>query len=268
MNDPHVVALIYTVQHGNSVSYENASLLSYGDSPEFCLTVDNKTARFELKKHYAEKDEAREVIEQFIQHWEFEAAIRRGPSSFSLRYEGAEIVDRSPSPGTSRSGTIRLRTEGHLLRNIFASAKPTYNVPNYPPPPSGGIVAPDDPDVKSMYDRYVNHRLGKEPLLAMAYFCLTVLECKSKGQRSGKRKVAGQHYHIDEEVLDKIGNLTANKGDLSVARKRGSSIDPLSGQDKKFLKKAVQEMIYRAAEVAADDSQCLPQITMTDLPRL
>ena len=44
MNDPHVVALIYTVEHGNSVSYENAGPLRFGGSPEFDLTVEDDRA--------------------------------------------------------------------------------------------------------------------------------------------------------------------------------------------------------------------------------
>ena len=61
MNDPHVVALIYTVEHGDLVSYEKAGPLRYCGSPEFNLTVEDKIARFEFKKHYADKDEAREA---------------------------------------------------------------------------------------------------------------------------------------------------------------------------------------------------------------
>ena len=52
MNDPKVVALNYTVEHGNVVSYENAAPLRDCESPEFDLTVDNNIAQFELKKRY------------------------------------------------------------------------------------------------------------------------------------------------------------------------------------------------------------------------
>ena len=98
MNDPQVVALIYTVEHGNSVSYENAGPLRYCQSPEFDLTVEDKIARFEFKKFYADKDKAIEAIEPFIRYWEFEASMRFGPNRFGLRYTGAEIVDRNPTP--------------------------------------------------------------------------------------------------------------------------------------------------------------------------
>ena len=65
MNDPKVVALIYTVEHRNSVSYKDAAPLRYCQSPEFDLTVEDKVARFEFKKFYADEDEARKATEPF-----------------------------------------------------------------------------------------------------------------------------------------------------------------------------------------------------------
>ena len=62
MNDPQVVALIYRVEHRNSVSYKDAAPLRFSQSPEFDLTVEDKIARFEFKKFYADEDEAREAI--------------------------------------------------------------------------------------------------------------------------------------------------------------------------------------------------------------
>ena len=84
MNDPRVVALIYRVEHRNSVSYKDAAPLRYCQSPEFDLTVEDKIARFEFKKFYADKDEAIEAIEPFIQHWEFEASMRFGPGKLRV----------------------------------------------------------------------------------------------------------------------------------------------------------------------------------------
>ena len=122
MNDPHVVALIYTVDHGDSVSYEDAGPLHYSGSPEFDLTVENKVARFEFKKHYADADEAREAIEPFIQHWESETTVLLGPNSFRLRYKEAEIVDRNPSLPEHRSGPMEVRVEAVIEVDLSVSA--------------------------------------------------------------------------------------------------------------------------------------------------
>ena len=260
MNDPQVVALIYTVEHGDSVSYENAGPLCNCGSPEFDLAVDNRIARFEFKKHYADKDEALEAIEPFIQHWEFEAALRRGPSSFSLRYKEAEIVDRNPSPPERTSGPIELRAEAVIELDLSVSAKITHVLPQYPPPPAGGSVDTDEPYVVMMRRRYEQYRLGRAKQPEMAYFCVTVLE-KKYGDLSAAAKECG----ISRNVLKEIKKLSSNKGGKD-SRKAEGFDDDFTRQEKRFLNLALPEIIIRAAQVAADDSQRLPQITMADLP--
>ena len=274
MNDPHLAALIYTVNHGSSISYENACPLSYDEHPEFHLTVDNKIARFEFKKHYADTDEARNAIreiEAFVQHWEFDAALRRGPNSFSLHYEGVEMVDRNPSPSTPTSGTTKFIREPHLLGGLSVKAILTLVEPHYPSPPPVDSVEPDDPDVKSMYDRYVNHESGGELLPSFAYFCLTMLEYEFRVQGHKDvelRKKVAEKYHISRKVLSKIADLSA-RGDPSVARKiTKSGFIPLAKEEEKFLKKAAREIICRAAQVANDEDQPLCQITKACLPKL
>ena len=67
MNDPHVAALIYRVEHGDGVTWNRAEPLVDPETPEeFRLQVKDKRARFELKVHYAKESEARKAIENFI----------------------------------------------------------------------------------------------------------------------------------------------------------------------------------------------------------
>ena len=260
MNDPHVVALIYRVEHGKSVDYEEASPLSYDDDPRFHLTVEDNSARFELKEHYADVGEAREAIEPFIQHWEFETGVRWGPNSFSLLYTNAEIIDRNPSP--SEPGTRRVKVGGHVLRNVIAEASIRLGHPHYPPPPAGDSVDPNDDYVVKMKRRYDQYRLGRAKQPDVAYFCVTVLEVKY-GSLSAAAKACG----ISRNVLKEIKKLSSNKGGED-SRKAEGFDDEFTRQEKRFLNRALKEVIIRAAQVAADDSQILPQITMADLPKL
>ena len=262
MNDPQVDALIYTVEHGNSVSYENADPLRNFKTPEFDLTVEDNIARFEFKKFYADKDEAIEAIEPFIQHWEFEAALRRGPSSFSLRYKEAEIVDRNPSPPERTSGPIELRAEAVINLDVSVSANITQVLPQYPPPPVSGMVYPDDDYVAIMKRRFDQYRLRRAKLPEMAYFCVTVLEDKYGGRPAAAKKCG-----ISKDVLDTIGRLSATKGGDD-ARKAAGADEEFTRREKRFLKEAIEEIIIRAAQVAFDDRQSLPRITMADLPSL
>ena len=99
----------------------------------------------------------------------------------------------------------------------------------------------------------------------MAYFCLTVLEYKFKGKNGKKaRDEAAEKYSIHEDVLGKIGDLSAKGGPIG---RKGGTVS-LTEREKRWLKESVKKIIYRAAQVAADDSQRQPQITMADLPSL
>ena len=200
MNDPQVVALIYTIEHGNSVSYENAGPLHYSDSPEFDLTVEDKTARFEFKKHYADAEKAREAIELFIQQWEFETGIRWGPNSFSLNFKEAEIVDRNPSPPETSSGPLQVRAKVVIGGNFSANARITRGMPHYPSPPAGGSVDLDDSCVVKMQSKYEKYCLGRVEQPAMAYFCMDALEEKY-GDLSAAAKACGISRGVLKEIV-------------------------------------------------------------------
>ena len=260
MNDPQVVALIYTVEHGNSVSYENAAPLQCRDSPEFDLTVEDNIVRFKLKKFYADEDDARAAVEPFIRHWEFVSEMRRGPGSFRLRYINPEMIDRNPPP--PEPGVQHLKASVHLGGILSVKAELTVLQTHYPPLPTGGSVEPDDDYVIKMKYLFDEYRLQRAKLSATAYFCVTILE-----EKYGGRKEAAKKCGVSKKVLNKIATLATDKGGAD-ARKAAGADDEYTNEEKRFLNQAVVEVIIRAAQVAADGSQRQPQITMADLPKL
>ena len=253
MNDPHVVALIYRVEHGDSIDYSKAKPLVV-DEPGFRLSVADRRARFEFKEHYATAEQARAAIADYIRVWEFDATLKRGnPDSFGLRFEKPEIIDRNPTPGAVRLSSSFVGVA------VTGSAKLTVSTPNYPSPPSDVAI---DPDAETMHGRYMGYRQKREPLPGMAYFCLTVLEAGA-----GSRKAAANKYGIDFSVLAKIGDLTANRGGAQ-ARKAGGVATDLSGQEQRFLNQAVKAIVRRVAERAHAPTGALPTISLSDLPSL
>ena len=251
MNDPQVVALIYHIEHGDSVSYEIAKPF-VRDEPAFRVKVKDEEVCFKLKEHYAKEAEARKSIDEYIRAWELDAGLRHGPDYFKLKFDRAKIVDRNPTPG-----------EISLSANITSgaprmSATLTIAPPDYPSPPSSLSI---DANVQTMYDRYINHLRGRESLVSMAYFFLTIFEDTAK-----TRKAAAQYYKIGSRVLNKIGELSTKKGGPLEARKRGGIDNDLTEQERSFLQEAVKKMIYRAAEKANDPTKNLNQITLSDLP--
>ena len=258
MNDPHVAALIYRVEHGETVAYDEAAPL-VREEQAFRLEVEDKRVRFVLKDHYATEAEARKVIEEYIHIWEFDACLDRGPDFFRLRFHTAEIEDRNPPPPTPGVADVSMTaTAGRPT----VSMKLTVVPPNYPTPPANVSLAPN---IETMYQRYMGYCRGREPLASMAYFCLTVLE-HSTGKKKGTRPAAGKKYQIGKQVLDRIGELSAEKGG-SEARKADGVATELTESERRFLKEAIRRMIRRAAEKAYDPHKSLPEILLSDLPQ-
>ena len=263
MNDPHVVALLYRVEHGESFDYKEAKPLVCDKSPTFHLEVKDKQVRFELKEHYAAEEDAREAIEDYIRNWEFDACLKYGPESFRLKFHKAEIVDRNPTPGEL---SIRGTLTGEPAK---ISGKLVLGFRNYPSPPSDIVVTPD---VESMYRRYISHHSMSEGLESMAYFCLSMLEdppSKPNSQERKyfkKRKDAAVNYQIDKDVLAEIGRLSSTKGGPLGARKKEGVADELTNEERRFLKEAIKKIIRRAAEKAHSPDADLPKISLSDLP--
>ena len=256
MNDPQVVALIYHIEHDKSVSYEKTRPLVLKER-EFRVKVKDKKVCFKLKEHYATESKARESVKEYIRIWELDAGLRHGPDFFKLKFDRAKIVDRNPTPGSVDAESVKWKF-------TIPPATGTVGPSNYPSPPSGLSI---DPDVQTMYDRYMNHLRGREPLVTMAYFCLTVLEGTAVGTKKniGKRSAAAQYYCIDKQVLNLVGKLSSEKGGPE-ARKREGIDNDLTEQERRFLDKAVKKMIYRMAEKINDPAKSLSQITLSDLP--
>ena len=110
-----------------------------------------------------------------------------------------------------------------------------------------------------MFHRYLGHIQGREPLSAMAYFCLTVLE-----QMGGGRSVAAVRFGISKKVLRRISKLSTNKGGPS-ARKAIGSNAPHTPEEERFLKSAIQTLIRMAAEVEFGPDPEREKITLADI---
>ena len=249
MNDPHVVALLYRIEHGRSVDYGKAKPLDHEEA-SFRVKIENEQVRFEFKEHLATEDDARKAIEDYIRVWEFDAGLRMGPNSFKLKFDRAQIEDRNPTPGVV-DVSFHFRAG---LPKVTVTA--TVSPPCYPPPPSALKLTPN---VRTMYERYMGYLQGREPLATMAYFCLTVL------QGPKRKRYAARRYATNFEVLNKIGYLSSERGGERARRAQGKDND-LTGQDRRFLKEAIKAVIRRAAEKAHAPDRDLPEISLLDLP--
>lgn len=85
MNDPHVKAIHYFIDHDDSVDYREVETLVFEDD-QFRVQADKVEVVFEPKGHYATEEEAKSAVEGLVRRWEFQAVLHRGSRSFRLSY--------------------------------------------------------------------------------------------------------------------------------------------------------------------------------------
>lgn len=257
MRDPHVQRLLYRLETSEDIKYVDPPEVRL-DTDEFAAVLDKGVLAVSMKGHHATSDSARSVVERYLRNWEVFTEIQQGKGRLHFDYDNFEVIDRNPPPpGTPQvhevSCTITVKSA------VFCRA--TVVSPSYPVPPVYFTVTPD---VEVMAMRYSMYRAGREGLLAMAYFSLTVLE----NSVSGKRRIGvARHYNVEPAVLKKLGELTSEKGDGSSARKMPrTGLVPLTASEKIWIEAAVKSLIERLGEHETNPS--LVKLTMADLPPL
>ncbi len=133
MTYPRVKALHFVVEHGPSVDYSQAKPLSL-EEPSFDVVINDRNVCFTMKAHCATESDARHAVARYIDAWEFEAGIARGPESFRLHFDVADIEDLDPSIGQTflRPRPIRL----HATSSGYVQLQKR----RYPAPPTCGLA--------------------------------------------------------------------------------------------------------------------------------
>jgi hypothetical protein len=255
--DFHVISLRYKLRPSDYVSYVSPTPVEFEtDEVRFRLADGKLTC--DMKNHIASQDKARAVVEPVLRAWEADADLRWNRGELRFEFDTADIIDRSPCP----PGVVR--GHAHVLLGVATiSAVGTVSVhvgrASYPAPPGAFRL---NPDAESLLLRYQGYRDGREPLLSMAYFCLTVLEANAGGRLSAARK-----YRIDKALLDKLGELTSRRGDRAIARKATAGpAEPLTGPETAWLEAAIKALIWQLGDTR--NRMALPSITLDDLSML
>ncbi len=258
MRDPHVEALRYRLVLAESVDFDNAPPLEVlQDGLKF--RIDEGKLSIRMKDHYGTEREARRIVEQLLRAWEIHHALAAGRPELRFEFDRSEIIDRNPPPPPKPGEARTVHLTATAIVKATATASLHVSRGSYPAPPAGFAL---DADVETLWHRWEGYLAGREPLQAMAYFCLTLLEMH------GGRKGAVSRYAISSSVLNKLGELSTETGDGTTARKATAELRPLTGQERAWLEAAVKALIRRIGEVAASPRSNRPQLTMADLPSL
>lgn len=253
--DFHVVSLRYRLVTSKHVTFVDPPAITF-ETAEALFRLDRGTLTCEMKGHFSQAADARLIVEPVLRAWEADADLQWNRGEWRFEFENAEVMDRIPAePGVNRAyvhvtlGAAALWAVGTVSVHVTRG--------RYPDPPGTFRLTPD---AQSLLTRYEGFRAGREPLLAMCYFCLTVLEANAGGRRQ-----AATAYNIDEPVLRKIGQLTTKRGDRLSARKATNTV-PLTAAESAWLEAAVRMLIWRVGDTRPKEQ--LPLITMSDLPSL
>jgi hypothetical protein len=258
MRDPHVASLRYRLVPGETVSFDCPPPVDR-ETEAFRMRLEDGVATFEMLEHHASEETARRCVEEYLRAWEIHTALRLGRGEIGFEFGGADVIDRDPPP----PGTGQVVYLSGSARGVV-TATGTLHVKRgrYPEPPNAFVVSPD---VETMWRRYEGYLEGREPLAAMAYACLTLLEASARGRES-----AAKQYRISLDVLRKLAHLATEIGDEGTARKfsRLRERRPHTGPERDWVEAVVKALIQRAGECASEPGASRPQITMSDLPKL
>jgi hypothetical protein len=242
--------LIYRLETTPNSIYSDAPDVTF-ECPAFKVVTTGQTVEVTLKTVCRTVSEAEKVVDDFMLRWEMTAGLRYHPGEIRLIRTGEKIVSDGPLVGEQTvvfGGSISLGTQVHMVIRRGA----------LPPFPDKDFHL--SPDVVSMYTRYQGYTERREPLLSMAYMCLTILEAGEGGRKKAAAKLA-----VDERVLKKLGELTSTRGG-SEARKADGISAPLSEAERVWVEATVKLMIARAAELPSGHP--LRQLEFKDLPPL
>jgi hypothetical protein len=255
MNDPSVSVLRYRLVTRYGISYNDPPAIEH-DFPDYRLKLDKGVLSFRMKSHYATVDCARAAVQGYLRAWELQTLLDSGSGRLNFEFDGAQVIDRDPPPGTHVhvSGVLALALTGH--------AEVRVSIGRYPGLPGKFLATPL---VEMLSHRYQLYLEGKDILTTTGYFCLSALQ-----EDAGGRKAAAAKYKIALGVLDKLGELTSDVGDPSTARKldRFSQKRPHTGKEKTWVVEAVKILIKRVAEDGFNRTARFKEITMADLPLL
>jgi hypothetical protein len=265
VRDPHVKTLIYRVETEPTLVFDNPPPVEH-QTRAFKIRLADGIVTVTMQEHHASEESACRTADAFLRAWEITAALQFGRPDMRFMFERAEVIDRDPPPTPPGSqGSITIG--GAMISGVgtveFRAFRKTY-----PAPPGDFAVSPD---VVSMWHRYEGFLRKREPLLSMAYFCLTVVTSSAQrfGSHNGlpRNKAASALYSVDFDVLETAYKLT-DLGDARTGRKMQNKSRPLTDQETAWVEAVTKSLIRRVGETAANPSGPHRQLTMNDFPQV
>ena len=243
MTTSRVEKLFYKVIPPEDSDYDKAPPIS-GETQDFKWQLSKDQLAVDMKTHCATESEARGIVEEFLRGWEISTEIQQGADGLGFIFNSSITLKQPTGDDDSRNKVLDVDSSEIIL--LSDVVRPHVSHARFPEPPLNFRASPE---VEMMLIRYKMYREGRESLLGMAYWCLTVVEYAA----GGRSEVADQ-YRVDFRVLRKLGELCGNRGDGMEARKlKGNAgITPLKPTEREWIRAVVKRLILRIGEYAYD----------------
>lgn len=255
MKDPHVKTLCYRAEAAEGITFKAPPPVIVAES-EFEGVLDSGKFTARMLEHFPTEVEARASVDAFLRAWEISHGVNSGRAELHFVFDHSEITDRAPLlPGEMRMNATlgQLTMTGHAVTMRLGRKV-------YPAPPQR-FVASDA--VELMWMRHQRYKNGGEPLYSMAYACMTVI---GAGARGGSRMGAASKYNIGLDVLNKLGDLSSDRGTPQEARKITPNLQQATPDEIAWLEAVVLALIRQVGEV--EGGAYPAQLTMSALPSI
>jgi hypothetical protein len=169
MNDPHIEKLVYHIETGDGLKFQDPPPL-VDENEAFRMTLEDGITTFSMKEHHTTEQSARGTVEGYLRAWELDVALQYDRSELRFIFDNAEIVDRDPPPPPPPGEPRTVELSAIALGTSSAHATVQVLKTKYPTPPTDFAA---DSDASTMWEQYQRYKQGRDRLLPMAYSCLT-----------------------------------------------------------------------------------------------
>jgi hypothetical protein len=251
MKKPYVEWLRYRLEIDGGNDYSSVEPLKHV-TDRFILTLDDHMLNAKPTVRYRTVAKAREALEPVLRVYEINSSLQRDSEEFRFQFKDFNLCGAPPNEEEAEKGVGPWAS---------TNARTRARRETYPAFPEHFELTPE---VETLWTRWRSYHQGREKLLPMAYFCLTVLEYRAELQyaEGKKRANAADLFTIDKDILDKIGELSTTRGDRSSARKVVRELKELAADEKQWLLVCIPKLIEHVAHPDPD------RLNMDDLPSL
>lgn len=227
----------YKLVPKKDIEFINCQKYEFEDSSFKYILSSDLLLSCEPKIEVSDETSAKIIIETMLKSWEIESGLKYGKKVMEFIHESTEMI-------VEEEDDVSLDTRITVKAKITANAEVSKPLSNFPVKNNDFIVSPN---IEVIWKRFEIYKEGRESLLSMAYFCLSYLE-----SLCGNRANIVNTFKIERELLDKLGYISSEAGNLLEARKaKNNHFVDLDTQTIEWVENCILNIIKHLGRVEA-----------------